>query len=118
MSETVTLTDEQREWRKNMLQGLDALGASIEAINGPYRETCEAFRKLKEVSDLAIDDEDFGPCASCGEPIWLIADDGNCASNDDGDRFCMRCVNEWQAEEVEAAQVSRLPGGTTEQVGS
>ena len=103
MSEETNLTDEQREWRKSMVEHLDRLGAAIEAIDGPYKATCEAFRRLKDVSDHAIDDEDFGPCASCEEPIWLIADDGECASNDDGDRFCMRCVEEWKAEEAQHA---------------
>jgi len=91
---TAGLSDEQREWRKEIQDALIELERSIIGINGPYQQTTQALRDLKAIWDLAIDDEDMGPCEGCGEPIWLLADDEYVA-NEDGGRFCARCVAGW-----------------------
>ena len=92
----MSLTTRDREWRKEMNEALAHLHEAIIAINGPHAQMTAALEAQQAVADLAIDDEDMGPCASCEEPIWLIADDGQWASNDDGDRFCMSCVKRWE----------------------
>lgn len=94
---TQKLTDEQREWRKDMSAALAKLTAAITAINGPYARTVAALAAQKEVADIAIDDEDIGPCTACEEPIWSIAGDASVA-DEDGNCFCAACVAAWEGQ--------------------
>lgn len=98
------LTEKEREWRAEMSQALGKAREAIMAINGPYRETATALRLFDQMCEVAIDDEDIGPCIMCEEPIWIIAGDRSEAT-EDGEPVCQACVERWKRDAAQEGEV-------------
>lgn len=99
---TNKLTAEQRDWRQEMVKAIAKVRTSIRNIDGAYGATVDAIAALDQLSDIAIDDVDMGPCAHCGEAIWELAGDESVHGEDDV--FCLPCVERWKQRDAEADQ--------------